>query len=49
MTVSDYYPMEYFKAALDWLCGKNLFSTLDLKDGFFQVMFCPESRLFDSG
>jgi Reverse transcriptase (RNA-dependent DNA polymerase) len=44
MTVSDSYAMEDFKATLNWLSGKNLFSTFDLKDLFFQVMLCPESR-----
>jgi hypothetical protein len=44
MTVSDTYPMEDVRGTLDWLSGKRIFSTLDLKDGFFQVMLAKESR-----
>jgi hypothetical protein len=44
MKVSDTYPMEDVRGTLDWLGGKQIFSTLDLKDGFFQVMLAEESR-----
>jgi hypothetical protein len=44
MTVSDTYPMEDVRTTLDWLSGKKIFSTFDLKDGFFQVVLAEESR-----
>ena len=36
--------MEAVRATLDWLGGKQLFSTFDLKDGFFQVKLSEKSR-----
>ncbi len=36
-TVTDSYPMEDVRETLDWLATKKIFSTFDLKDGFFQV------------
>jgi hypothetical protein len=36
MTVFDTYPMEDVRGTLDWLSGKQIFSTLDLNDGFFK-------------
>jgi transposase InsO family protein len=44
MTVSDKYPMEDVRTILDWLSSKRIFSTFDLKDGFFQVVLAEESR-----
>jgi Reverse transcriptase (RNA-dependent DNA polymerase) len=44
MTVSDMYPMEDVRTILDWLSSKRIFSTFDIKDGFFQVNLAEESR-----
>jgi Reverse transcriptase (RNA-dependent DNA polymerase) len=44
MTVSDTYPMENVRTTLDWLSGKKIFSTFDLKDGFFQIVLAEGSR-----
>ncbi len=44
MTETDVYPMEDMKTTLDWLSSKKLYSTLDLKDGFFQVPLEEDSR-----
>jgi Reverse transcriptase (RNA-dependent DNA polymerase) len=35
--------MEDVSGTLDWLKGKRIFSKLDLKNGFFQVMLAKES------
>lgn len=43
-TVTDTYPMEDVRNVLNWLAGKNVFSTFDLKDGFFQVELEEESK-----
>lgn len=43
-TIPDSYPMEDVRGTLDWLSGKTIFSTFDLKDGFFQVPLAEESR-----
>jgi len=42
--VSDTYPMEAVRETLDWLSSKKVFSTFDLKDGYFQVKLAEESR-----
>lgn len=34
-TVSDKYPMKGVKETLDWLASKRIFTTFDLKDGYF--------------
>jgi hypothetical protein len=44
VTVTDTYPMEDVRETLDWLARKKIFSTFDLKDGFFQVLLAKESR-----
>ncbi len=36
--------MEDVRETLDWLGSKKIFSTLDLKDGFFQVELAPGSK-----
>jgi hypothetical protein len=36
--------MEDVRETLDWLARKKIFSTFDLKDGFFQVLLAKESR-----
>ena len=36
MTVTDTYPIEEVRATLDWMGTKTIFSTFDLKDGFFR-------------
>jgi len=43
-TLADSYPMEGVKETLDWLSRKKVFSTFDLKDGYFQVELAEESR-----
>ena len=44
LTVTDVYPMEDMKATIDWLSAKKVYSVFDLKDGFYQVDLCEESR-----
>ncbi len=44
MTETDVYPIEDMKTTLDWLSIKKLYSTLDLKGGFFQVPLEEDSR-----
>ena len=44
VTVTDSYPMEDFRATLDWMGGKQVFSTIDLKDGFFQIELDEKSK-----
>ena len=44
LTVADTYPMENVRETLDWLSSKRVFSTFDLKDGFFQIPLARESR-----
>lgn len=36
-TVTDTCPMEDVRATLDWVGSKIVFSTIELKDGFFQI------------
>ncbi len=43
-TVTDSYPMENVREVLDWLSSKSIFSTFDLKDGFFQVELAEDSK-----
>lgn len=43
-TVTDTYTMETVRKILDWLAGKSVFSTFDLKDGFFQVPLAKKPR-----
>ncbi len=42
--VTDSYPMEDVREALGWLGNTKIFSTFDLKDGFFQVELEPDSK-----
>ena len=44
VTVGDSYPMEDVQSTLDWMGSKSIFSTFDLKDGFFQVSLAEGSR-----
>lgn len=37
MTESDVYPMEDRRTSLDWLSLKKVYSTIYLKDVFYQV------------
>lgn len=46
VTVTDSYPMEDVRATLDWMGGNSVFSTIDLKDGFFQVELEEGSKDF---
>lgn len=43
-TVSDKYRMEKVKEILDWLASKRIFTTFDLKNGYFQVELDESSR-----
>lgn len=43
-TVTDSYPMEDMRQVLDWLGGKKVLSTFDLKDAFYQVELLDESK-----
>ncbi len=36
--------MEDVRETLDWLAAKCIFSTFDLKDGFFQVRLSEDSK-----
>ena len=47
VTVGDSYLMEDVRSNLDWMGSEN-FSTVDLKDGFFQVSLFKESRGYTS-
>lgn len=42
-TVTDSYPMEDMRQVLDWLGGKKILSTFDLKDAFYQIELVDES------
>lgn len=44
VTESYVYPMEDLRTSLDWLSSKKVYSTIDLKDGFYQVWLDKESR-----
>ena len=44
MTVTNIYPMKSVRETLDWLSGKKVFSTFDLRDRFFQVVLEESSR-----
>lgn len=44
LTVTESYPMENVRETLDWLATKKVFSTFDIKDGFYNVELAPESR-----
>ena len=44
VTVTDSYPTEEVRATLDWMGGKRVFSTIDLKDGFFQIELDENSK-----
>eukprot|EP00171_Calliarthron_tuberculosum_P022965 IDg22965t1 len=44
LTITDSYPMEDVRVILDWLAGKKIFSTFDIKDGFYHVLLEPDSR-----
>ena len=44
VTVTDAYPMEDVRNTLDWLATKKIYSTFDLKDGFYQVELDVGSR-----
>ena len=46
LTVRDTHPMEDVRATLDWMASKTIFSTFNLKDGFFQIELDEESRNF---
>ena len=47
-TVSDAYPMEGVKESLDWVSSKKLFTTFDLKDGYFQAALEDDSKQLTS-
>lgn len=44
LTIASYCPIEDMGATLYWMGSKRIFSTIDLKDGFFQVCLAYDSR-----
>ncbi|CAA9994248.1 unnamed protein product, partial [Nesidiocoris tenuis] len=48
VVVKDRYPVPLIEDQIDVLKGANIFSTLDLKNGFFHVDISPESRKYTS-
>lgn len=36
-TVTDSYPMEDMRKELEWLARKKIYSTIDLRDAFYQM------------
>jgi len=44
LTEADTFPLEDMKAVLDWLGGKQVMSTLDMRESFFQIVLAEESR-----
>lgn len=44
LTTTDFYPKENMKDILDWLGCKRIFSTFNLKGGFFQVELHPSTK-----
>lgn len=45
VTATDAYPVEDVHHLLDWLLLKNVYSTYNLKDGFYQITLEQELRL----
>lgn len=48
MTIRDHYPLPLIEECRDFLGGKNYFTTLDLKNGYFHVKIAEESRKYTS-
>jgi len=46
--IKDRYPLPLIEDQLDRLQGAKIFSTLDLKNGFFHVEVAEESRKYTS-
>ncbi|MEL7520348.1 MAG: reverse transcriptase family protein, partial [Cyanobacteria bacterium J06553_1] len=44
VTIPDAYEMEELSTVIQWLAGRRIFSSVDLRDGFFQIPLDPEVR-----
>lgn len=44
LTETDAYPVKDIRETIDWLSGKRVFSTFNLKDGYYQMEIAKESR-----